>query len=185
MGLDEVIHELVEANSALAGRCADLEARIERMFRPGVVTDVDPARQRYRQEIGIDAKGQPVKGPWVPYSQVAGARKIHSPPSIGQQMMLISPDGDHPQAFGVPLTWSKGNPSPSTDGGADVETRGSVKITNDGAGFTIEASGVVLKVSADGVAVTGGRLTHDGKDVGKTHKHVGVRAGGDQTGVPA
>jgi hypothetical protein len=34
------------------------------------------------------------------------------------------------------------------------------------------------------VAITGGTLTHQGKDVGSTHKHGGVQTGGGQTSVP-
>ena len=39
--------------------------------------------------------------------------------------------------------------------------------------------------SASGETVTGGTVTHDGKDIGKTHKHTGVTPGGALTGVPA
>lgn len=35
-----------------------------------------------------------------------------------------------------------------------------------------------------GFALTGGSLTHNGKDIGSTHKHSGVQPGGGQTGNP-
>jgi hypothetical protein len=49
---------------------------------------------------------------------------------------------------------------------------------------TLTAGGVTLKVSSAGVEITGGQVKHDGKDIGKTHKHSGVQAGAAQTGVP-
>lgn len=184
MELEDVIRELQHAVRALRDELTNERAARERMFRPGKVAEVDAAKQLYRQEIGVDKDGNPVKGPWVPYSQIAGGRKAHSPPSVGQQMMLISPDGDFSQAFGMPFTWSKENASPSTDPNADVDQRGEVKDTNDGKSRVISVGGVTLKISAAGVAVTGGKVTHDGHDIGVTHKHKGVEPGGGMTQEP-
>lgn len=44
-------------------------------------------------------------------------------------------------------------------------------------------SGASAQISG-GFALTGGSLTHNGKDVGSTHKHSGVQPGGGQTGTP-
>lgn len=182
MDLEDVIRELQHAVRDLRDELTNERAARERMFRPGKVAEVDAAKQLYRQEIGVDKDGNPVKGPWVPYSQVAGARSTHSPPSVGQQMMMVSPDGDFSQAFGVPLTWSKQNASPSTDPNTDVDQRGAVKDVNDGKSRVISVGGVTLKISAAGVEVNGGALKHDGHDIGKTHKHQGVQPGGGQSG---
>ncbi len=148
----DAILELQRAVTELTAKNADIEAKFERMFRPGKVTDVDAAKQLYRQEIGLDKDGAPVKGPWIPYSQVAGARKVHSPPSVGQQMMMISPDGDPAQAFGVPLTWSNENASPSQDKDTVVDDFDGTTITRKGGVLTLKASTIVL----DGTAKLGG-----------------------------
>ncbi|PPQ37079.1 Phage P2 baseplate assembly protein gpV [Rhodoblastus acidophilus] len=173
------MREVHEALSAALDRIAELEKRVERMFRVGKVTDVDPAKQLYRQEIGLDPDGQPVKSPWIRYSQIAGARKSHSPPSKGQQMLMISPDGEFRTALGVPHGWSDENPAPS-DKDEDVEVRGDVKITNDGKTYTINGA---VHINGD-LIVAGGKLTHEGHDVGATHKHSGVEPGGGTTGTP-
>lgn len=58
-----------------------------------------------------------------------------------------------------------------------------VVTTKDGE-ITLTAGGVTLKVDSGGVTISGGAVKHDGKDIGKTHKHSGVQTGGGQTGVP-
>ncbi|MCW2319187.1 hypothetical protein M2322_004756 [Rhodoblastus acidophilus] len=178
------MREVHEALSAALDRIAELEKRVERMFRVGKVTDVDPAKQLYRQEIGLDPDGQPVKSPWIRYSQIAGARKSHSPPSKGQQMLMISPDGEFRTALGVPHGWSDENPAPS-DKDEDVEVRGDVKITNDGKSITKVIKGVTYVFSASGLDVKGGKITHDGKDIGSDHTHEGVEPGAGKSGPPA
>jgi len=177
------LRELQEALSAALGRIAELEKRHERMFRVGKVTDVDTKKQVYRQEIGEDPDGQPVKSPWIRYSQMAGARKHHTPPSKGQQMLMISPDGEFRSALGIPHGWSDDNPSPS-DKDEDVDVRGDVKITNDGKSITMAVKGVTVVVSEGGLAVKGGKVQHDDHDIGSSHKHKDVEPGAGQTGVP-
>ncbi|RFB80403.1 phage baseplate assembly protein V [Methylovirgula sp. 4M-Z18] len=131
-GLETLLRELSDSLVAAHERIADLEGRLERMWRPGTVTDVDAAQQLYRHQIGVDDQGQPVKSDWIPYGQHAGDHKEHIAPSVGQQMMMISPDGDHSQAFGVPFTWSNANASPSTRSDESVRLRGDVKVTQRG-----------------------------------------------------
>jgi phage baseplate assembly protein gpV len=102
------LHSMVsEANSVNA----DLARRLDTMFRPGKVTDVDTKKQLYRQEIA-EQDGKPQKSPWIPYGQMAGDYKSHTPPVVGQQMWMISPNGDGRQAMGLPLTFSDKNKSP-------------------------------------------------------------------------
>lgn len=60
---------------------------------------------------------------------------------------------------------------------------GGVVTTKDGE-ITLTAAGVTLKVSSAGVEISGGNVTHDGTNIGKTHKHSGVQAGSAQTGTP-
>ena len=163
--------EVAEALADIRGEHAALEARMERVFRKGKVTDVDAKGQLYRQEIGTDDDGQPVKSPWVPYAQVAGARKIHSPPSVGQQMLLVSPDGDHEQGHGIPLTFSTKQPSPSQDPDTDSDTRGKCfdsQSTKDGkdartfgvgkASIALTDGQIVLKVGDATLVLTEAKL---------------------------
>ena len=147
--------DLYRAIIELREENADLRARIEPMFRPGKVTDVDAAKGRYRQEIGVDAEtGEPLKSAWIYPMQTAGARRSHSLPSVGQQMMQVAPDGDHAQAFGVPLGWSDANPSPSTRGDEDVDQRGDAKRTMRGDKDMTEVKDAGHYILGKGVVVT-------------------------------
>ncbi|MGN6777565.1 phage baseplate assembly protein V [Rhizobium sp.] len=63
-----------------------------------------------------------------------------------------------------------------TDGG-DIEVAA-------GGSLNVKIGGVTLRVSADGVDIEGGRVTHNGKNIGDTHTHGGVDHGNDSTDVP-
>jgi len=200
--LGETLRHVIERVAELQAGHADLEARIERLFRKGKVTDVDATKHLYRQEIGLDDDGQPVKSPWLPYSQRAGARKEHSPPSVGEQYLLINPDGgpDFTMGLGLPHGWYNENPSPSTDPASDVTVRGNVTETTTANDWTLKVSGVTLKVSADGLQVSagdvthkissagvetkGGLIKHDSLHIGSDHVHTDVTPGAGLSGVP-
>lgn len=139
--LERALRELQEHVADLIAGHADIEARIERMARKGKVTDVDTSKHRYRQEIGLDDDGNPVKSPWLPYSQVAGGRKVHSPPTVGEQYLLFNPDGspDFTQGIGLPHGWYDDNPSPSTAEDTDVAVRGTTKDTTKAGSRVIAA----------------------------------------------
>lgn len=56
---------------------------------------------------------------------------------------------------------------------------------NPGSGVTITSGGFSAAFSPAGLAMTGGTITHNGKDIGDTHLHTGVVPGGGLSGVPA
>jgi phage baseplate assembly protein gpV len=191
------IRELVE----LASRVAELERRFSGIMRHGTVEEVDPGKQIVRMNFGKDVDGKPFLSPWVPYAQIAGALKVHTPPSKGQQFTMLSPTGDWQQAVALPMTWSDQNKSPSSNGDENVLTYGNVKATIKDDLTQVDVGGTVLEVTSDhvkitvggvtveitdgGVAITGGKVTHDGKNIGSTHIHGGVVPGGGLTDVPA
>ena len=190
------MRELVE----LASRVADLERRFSGVLRHGTVHEVDPAKAIVRVKYGEDAEGKPFLSPWLPYAQIAGALKIHTPPTVGQQMTSIAPSGDWMQAVALPMHWSDQNKSPSSNGDENVLTYGNVRATikNDlvrvvvggctlevtGAHVKITVGGVTHVIDGSGITTTGGRIEHDGKNIGSTHKHDEVMPGSGLTGHP-
>lgn len=48
----------------------------------------------------------------------------------------------------------------------------------------IQIGGVTLEVTAGGVAITGGAVTHNGHSIGDNHKHKDTAPGGGLSGVP-
>ena len=169
----------------LAARIAELERRFSGIMRHGTVEEIDTARHRVRLNFGNDVDGRPFLSPWVPYAQIAGALKVHTPPSKGQQFTALSPNGDWQQAVALPMTWSNQNASPSTAGTEHVLTFGGVRLTIRAQLREAEVGGVTLKVTPDGVAITGGKVTHEAKNIGATHIHGGVTPGGGLSDVPA
>lgn len=186
----------------LAARVADLERRAAGMMRHGRVAEIDPSRQRMRLDFGpAHGTGGRFLSPWVPYAQVAGDLKIHTPPSEGQQFTVISPGGDFQQAVAVPLTWSDDNPAPSQAGDENVLTYGNISATLKDDLVEVTVGGAVLRLSSGqieiavgdvrikvadaNVQISGGTVTHDGRDIGATHIHGGVQSGPALTDVPA
>lgn len=137
-------------------RTAEIERRQDGMIKQGTATNVDPKAGTVRIKFG-GTDEEPFLSPPIPYAQMAGALKIHAPPSEGQQMTVISGSGDFRQGLAVPMTWSDKNASPSeksdenvlTFGSATVELRGDeivVKVPR----FLIECEGTILELSGSG-----------------------------------
>lgn len=128
--LSDLLEHAFERIRELEDGQARMEARHERMFRYGKILDAsdidlsDPANPLARIHHDDDDDGNPVKGPFVRYTQVAGARNQHNPPSVGQQFLHISPDGEMEAGILLPLGPSQAFPAPSTDPGTYVDSAG-------------------------------------------------------------
>lgn len=170
--------------AALKRRIADLERRLENSYRHGPVTDVDAEKQLVRLAIGKGPDGTVQKSPWVPYGQFAGKLKVHTPPTVGQNMTVMSPSGSLEAAVALPFTWNDEHDSPSEAEDENVIVYGDIRFTITDGVLLIEAGGFVLEVSGDGLAMTGGGVGHNGQDIGSTHKHPDVMPGGALTGTP-
>jgi hypothetical protein len=180
-------------------RVASLERRLAGMVKHGKVAEVNASEGWVRLDLGEGDAGR-LKSPKIPYAQFAGALKVHTPPSEGQQMTWLAPGGDSRQSFALPLTWSEQNESPSDAGDENVLTYGNVRATIKDdlvkieiGGLTLELTGnhmrlsvggAVWKLSGAGYAQAGGGMGHDGQDVGSTHRHPDVEPGPAQTGTP-
>ncbi len=175
---------MAEVIARLSARVAELERRLENGNRQGRVTDVDAEKQLVRLAIGKSPDGTEQKSPWVPYGQFAGKLKVHTPPTVGQNMVLFSPGGSLEQSVAVPFTWNDEHDSPSTKEDENVVVYGDVRITLKEDHIRIEIGGVAWKLSAAGYAQAGGGMGHDGQNVGSTHKHPDVMPGPAKTGTP-
>lgn len=181
--LRDILERMIEENARLLHRVAEVERRQDNQVRHGKVTDVDTKKQLARIEIG-ERDGKPVKSAWVPYAQVAGGYKAHTPPTKGQQLTLFAPNGEIRQAVLLPFTWSNDNPSPSEKDDEHVDTFGdkwkwtrkkdlfhvqldkaeveikpaSVALKHDGASVTVSANKVEAKVGDASITVEGGAI---------------------------
>lgn len=195
MGLPETFDDLRR-------RIADLERRLASQSRTGVVSEVDPAQGLARVRL-LDGDQEFLTG-WIPWEEpAAGSNKTHNPPSVGQQVRIHSESGDLHDASiqGSLNSGANGRPSGAGDeyvmaavgacrvavsgGGSQCRISvGAASITLTDAEINLAVGGFSLSLSAAGAVNTGGSISHDGKDIGKTHTHGGVRPGPADTNTP-
>ncbi|MEX1197799.1 MAG: phage baseplate assembly protein V [Pseudohongiellaceae bacterium] len=173
---------------------------IHNLIRVGTIDQVDVEKARCRVRIGDLITG------WVPWiSPRAGATRDWDPPTIGEQVVLLSPGGELTTGVALPGIYTKHHPAPSQNqamyvrvfpDGARIEydheashlvasLPGSAQITAAN-GLTVDADTVIngnATINGD-VSFSGGSVTHEGTDIGATHKHSGVQSGGSITGGP-
>jgi phage baseplate assembly protein V len=141
---------LHEQLTALMRDVADLKRRADTTVRHGKVAKVDAEKHRVKLTIGGTEK-EPQESPWVPYGQIAGALKVHTPPSVGQQMTLFAPTGDFRQAVALPLTWSDENKSPSDKPDEHVLTFENVKIVVKKDSVKLSVGDASIEVTKDSI----------------------------------
>lgn len=184
----------------LVARVAELERRVAGTMRHGRVAEVNASEAWVRLDFGPATGGGRFLSPKIPYAQIAGALKVHTPPSEGQQMTMVSPSGDWSQAVAVPMTWSNRNESPSDEESEHVLTFGDWRITlkeqslkfecgdltleKTNSGMTLSVGGTQWAFSSSGLSQTGGSIDHDGTIIDKTHRHKDTATGPAFSGVP-
>lgn len=173
------------------------------MIRVGTVASVDLAAAAvvviYGDEDGEEVESPPLR--WcLPRS---GDTRVWSPPSVGEQGLILSPEGDIAAAIFLPgITRDLFPPAGSTLEEVMLFPDGA-RIAYDPEGHVLTADlpgGATANITADQVNIAGnvaidgdvtvtGTLTADTDVVGggkslKGHKHTGVTAGGGVSGAP-
>ena len=192
----------------------DIAPRLVELIRFGEVVEVDLGEARCRVRYGDpDDEGGGAVTPMIRWlTPRAGKTRIWSPPSVGEQVLLISPDGQIGNAIAVPgivrdafpplgnstlemLEFSDGaqityDPE-SHELAADLPGGGTALINSPG-GLTVDAAGgITLRgdvsiegdVSVEGEIVATQDVTGDGVSL-KNHTHGGVSSGGSSTAPP-
>lgn len=169
-------------------RLAELERRAGDGMRTGVVSEVDATKGLARVELLGSDQGEPFKTGWIPWAEPsAGSNKTHNPPSVGQQVQISSESGDLHDAViqGSLNSNAHGRPSGAGDEYVLASVGAArVAVSDGGDVLTLSVGGVSLTLTSAGVTITGGKVTHDGKDIGSTHTHGGVVAGLASTKPP-
>jgi phage baseplate assembly protein V len=154
---------------------ADLDRRLSNIVRPGQVVAVDPDNKVCRHKSGDLTTG------WVRWLTArAGADRAWWCPSVGEQAVLFSPDGEPNQGWVLPAGFSDAFPAPDTDparhvvvyadGMRVIHDSTQKRLILDGwdAEGTVEirARNIVLKTGDGGFF----HLDHAGKATRITHK---------------
>lgn len=150
MRLDKLLAEIVR-------RTAEIERRFDGMVKQGPVAEVDPKAGTVRVRYG-GTDEEPFLSPPIPYAQIAGGLKVHAPPTVGQQMTVLSGSGDFRQGLAVPMTWSDANKSPSEKGDENVLTFGSLTIEARGNELVIKVPRLFVECDGTTFELTGGGL---------------------------
>ena len=140
----------------------------------------------------------------------AGALRVWSPPAVGEQVLLICPEGDLAQAVVLGGLWWDNYPAPANgdillalfgDDGRfeydpaahactiDLPAGATLAVTADG-GITLTGPVAIEgDVTVSGTLDVQGQITSPADVLGggkslKTHRHTGVQAGGAVSGAP-
>ncbi len=184
---------------------ADIQRLLGDLARLGTIDSVDTAAGTARVRIGELVTGDI---PWL--ATRAGATRTWSPPSKGEQVLVLSPEGDLAGGLIVGALSSDAHPAPASDGSTLTEYEDHARIGYDPAAHTLTADlpagATVILNAAGGVRIKGDvdldgalRVTkgisaqqaiHSDDDVTagsvslKTHVHDKVQTGTAKSGAP-
>lgn len=181
------IRDLIEAVKSLQRDHSKLRNDYDNTFAQGRVTDREHGKG---VRIALDEKGEH-KSDWARMAALSG--RSQALPAKDEQVLVIQPYGDPRQgvALGLGHTNEKKDPAKDGDntvlmdfGGVRVEGLGDGTAQITAKKIVLSVGGVSVTITGDGVAISGGKVTHDSKNIGKDHKHGGVMKGAAQTDEP-
>lgn len=164
---------------------ADRDRQIGDIARMGVIESVDLAAARVTVAIGDLVTG-PL--PWL--AMRAGSVKIWAPPSAGEQVLVIFPEGDIAAGVVLPGIYCEDNAAPTAEDLVWIEFADGSKVTFDHESHELSVVLPVdgkLRVVGD-IEVTGKITASEDVLVGpvslKDHVHLGVTPGGGLSQKP-
>lgn len=164
------------------------------VLRLGRIASVDHAAGTCTVESGDLVTGQLH---WIAFR--AGSARLWSPPTVGEQCLVLSPEGDLENGIVLTGVYCDAFPAPSNDADAvhlefedgaviayNKATHALAVTLPAGGSATIDApAGITINgdVTVNGTVTASTDVVGGGKSL-KGHKHGGVQAGGAQTGTP-
>lgn len=151
------------------------------------VVALDPGNARVQVTFGPEATSA-----WLPWlTERASGISVWAPPSVGEQVVCLSPSGQTRDAIVLGALFSSANAPPSGAGGEHLVKVGGSSISITGDRIVLSSNGTTLQIDGSGVTVNGGTmqintssLDHNGTDVSDTHTHSGIATGVARTGDP-
>ena len=148
----------------------------------GLVSSYDP--QTHAAKITHQPDGN-VSGLAPHVRPAAGGANFVIGPGANNQAVVMYLNGDRESPVIVGYLHSDQDQPPNVPAGAGSWTFANGSISHDASGnVTITSNGVSLAITSGGIAVTGGTIKHNGKDIGSDHTHSGVTTGSGDTGAP-
>lgn len=130
---------------------ADLARRVANMIRTGRVAEVDHAGPRVRVQSGD------LLTEWLPWqTRRAGNTRTWDPPTVGEQVMILSPSGEPAAGVVMPALYCQDHSAPDASPNTHViEFPDGARISYDHAGHALDITGVatVRVVAAESVTL--------------------------------
>lgn len=165
--------------------------------RLGTVVELDLATATAR--VDIAGEGEDTQTGWLTWGiGRAGETKVWLPPSVGEQVIVLCPDGDLESGVIIASLFSDANAAPANSATASITFKDGATLSYNPAtnilDVALPANGRVNIMAPAGLAITGdialtGKLTASddviaaGKSL-KSHKHTAVQAGAAISGPP-
>jgi len=172
---------------------------IGNLMRLGTIDSIDLAQGTVRVRVGGLLTGD------IPFAAPrAGAVRIWSPPSAGEQVLLFCPEGDIEAGIILGALYSDAHPAPGSDGTFLIDFADGTRISYDpeahklaialgegGAAEITAPGGLTLnadvtlngKLDATGQITSADDVVASGKSLTK-HKHLQVQPGSGVSGAP-
>jgi len=99
---------------------------------------------------------------WIPWKERAGVIRTWCPPSVGEQVTVISENGDLTDAYCDTGTFSNANPAPHNQGGEFKQVIGSASVWMTGERIELAVGGTKLVITAPEIVTYGKTRLNDG-----------------------
>ena len=179
----EASGDFAELFARLAAEVADLKRRVRNKVRTGTIKELDAAKGLVRVKLNEDDGKEFLTG-WIPWKERAGAIKTWSPPSPGEQVTVISENGDLTDAYCDHGTFSNANAAPHDKGAEFKQVIGSASIWMTGDRIELAVGGNRVVVTAAEIVTYGKTRLNDGNE--PVHRVGDLDSDGDAavTGAP-
>ena len=148
--------------------------RLANVVRLGAVAEVDLATARARVRYDTDERRRPILTGWLPWlTHRAGGDRTWWAPEVGEQVVLLAPGGELPEAVVVPALYRDAHPAPEAVASKHVVVYGDgARIEYDRAAHhlsaVLPANATAALTAPGGVAITGdvavtGNITASGQ----------------------
>lgn len=149
---------------------AELLRLINNLIRLGTVAEVDYATARLRVQIGE------LLTAWLPWLELrAGTTRTWSPPTVGEQVLVLSPGGDLAAAIVIAGIYQQAHPAPSSDPsviGKWLPDGTRVEYDHSAHTLTVRCVGDVAVHAAGKVTVAAESIHHNGGNPVVTTGHI-------------
>ncbi|WP_313611541.1 phage baseplate assembly protein V [Pantoea piersonii] len=180
---------------------------ITNLIRTGTVSEMDPVNWLCRVKTGD------LETNWINWLTLrAGSTRTWWQPTVGEQVVLLSLGGNLETAFALPAIYSEAFPPPDysedgtttvfKDGGwfqyepqtglllikniksVRIEAADGIQLITDALGIEASQTRINGDTTMNGDVTQGGGSMRSNGVVVHTHKHGGVKSGGDTSGGP-